>query len=602
MRLKACRDKLADFLTTLGYCLELSWDVSKFYTIFRIGTQAMIPILTIVASLIGKYLIDLLTGAWQIDGGTMVLIGLFGSLLLVALLRALSQKVTQYSASMHNDMLDGQIRLMMMERAMAADLEYFDNSAYYDKLMAANRDSYAFSSILWSALSSISASISFFSAFIVLCNANWLYGLMMMIAGFPSSIAAIKYTKTLFNLSVEQLNGERQKGYLQQIAMDKRYAQDVRLFHMNERLKKRYDLLWRRLFSARQKATRTRTIWTGLLECLPEVVVVGVGIHIAFSVMENQATVGDYSLYTGMVSQLWGAISLLSNSVMQIYDNKLKIANLKDLESFKNRVKDNGTRSIDSVDSIEFEHVYFTYPGSKIPALSDVNFVLHREEKVALVGLNGSGKSTLIKLLLRLYDPDSGVVRINGIDIKEYKLRLLRDNFSVYFQEMPNYSFTIRENLTIADDGRDDLDKAAYEALRSCCCEDILKKASKGLDTNLTRLFEADGIELSGGEHQRLALARAFYRRHTALILDEPSSSLDPKAEHEIFEALRELTKGKMSIFTSHRLSNVFLADRIIVLEEGKVVEDGTQQQLIKNEQRYAELFRYQQEKYVVGD
>jgi len=254
------------------------------------------------------------------------------------------------------------------------------------------------------------------------------------------------------------------------------------------------------------------------------------------------------------------------------------------------------------VESIEFEHVSFTYPGAKEPALEDVSFLLHRQEKVALVGLNGSGKSTLIKLLLRLYDPDNGVIRINGADIREYRLSELRANFSVYFQDMRNYCFTLRDNLTIADEAQGNVEETAATALRNSCCEDILNRAGRGLDTNLTRFFVADGIELSGGQHQKLALARALYRRHTALILDEPSSNLDPKAENEIFQALQELTQGKMTIFTSHRLSNVFLADRIIVLERGKIVEDGTQEELLRNKQRYAELFRYQQEKYKVGE
>lgn len=178
----------------------------------------------------------------------------------------------------------------------------------------------------------------------------------------------------------------------------------------------------------------------------------------------------------------------------------------------------------------------------------------------------------------------------------------MRANFSVYFQDMRNYSFTLRDNLTIADEAQKNVEEAAAAALRNSCCEDILKQADRGLDTNLTRFFAPDGIELSGGQQQKLALARAFYRRHTALILDEPSSNLDPRAEKEIFQALQKLTQGKMTIFTSHRLSNVFLADRIIVLERGMIVEDGSQEELLRNKQRYAELFRYQQEKYLVGD
>ena len=590
------------FFSTFFYCLTLSWKASKLYTVVRIASQTLTPILTIVAAFIGKYLLDLLTGEWPTEDAARTLLLLFACLLAISLLRAVSQKIQQYCQSMHDDVVRGRLALIMMDHSLTADLEYFDNPAYHDKLITATRDSMAIATLLWSALSCVSAAVSFLGAFLVLCQANVLYGFLMAGAAFPSSIAAAKYTKSLYHLSLAQINGERQKSYYQGIAVDRDYAQDLRLFNAGESLKNRYSRLWQELFAKRRDMTRRRTVLTCLLDCLPEVVVVLIGANIAFQVLGGTATVGDYSLYTGLLSQLWAAISLLTHSTMQIYDNQLKIANVKTLRDFHNRIEDKGKKRLDLVESIEFEHVSFTYPGADEPALEEVSFFFRRQEKVALVGLNGSGKSTLIKLILRLYDPDRGVIRINGVDIKEYRLSELRANFSVYFQDMRNYSFTLRDNLTIADEAQKNVEEAAAAALRNSCCEDILKQADRGLDTNLTRFFAPDGIELSGGQQQKLALARAFYRRHTALILDEPSSNLDPKAEKEIFQALQKLTQGKMTIFTSHRLSNVFLADRIIVLERGMIAEDGSQEELLRNKQRYAELFRYQQEKYLVGD
>jgi len=180
--------------------------------------------------------------------------------------------------------------------------------------------------------------------------------------------------------------------------------------------------------------------------------------------------------------------------------------------------------------------------------------------------------------LFRLYDPDEGTVYINGNDIKEYTLDSLRANFSVYFQEMRNLSFSLKDNFLYADDRieQSEIEGATRFALEAAGGIDILGKCTDGLNTNITRFFSDDGIELSIGQHQKLALAWALYRRNTALILDEPSSNLDPKAEHEVFEKLKEITDGKMTIFTSHRLTNTYLADRIIVLEKGKVIEDGT--------------------------
>jgi len=206
--------------------------------------------------------------------------------------------------------------------------------------------------------------------------------------------------------------------------------------------------------------------------------------------------------------------------------------------------------------------------------------------------------------LFRLYDPDEGTVYINGNDIKEYTLDSLRANFSVYFQEMHNLSFSLRDNFLYADDRieQSEIEGASRFALEAAGGIDILEKCIDGLNTNITRFFSDDGIELSIGQHQKLALARALYRRNTALILDEPSSNLDPKAEHEVFEKLKEITDGKMTIFTSHRLTNTYLADRIIVLEKGKVIEDGTQVELLQNKQRFAELYKYQADKFTLSE
>ena len=280
--------------------------------------------------------------------------------------------------------------------------------------------------------------------------------------------------------------------------------------------------------------------------------------------------------------------------------NRMQLDNFKSISDFKNRVKDDGTLVLSEVASIEYDGVSFTYPGANSRALDNLSVRLYKHEKVAIVGLNGSGKTTLIRLLLRLYEPDSGSIYINGIDIKEYSLTSLRLNFSVYFQEMQNLSFTLRDNFYYADDGADEknMEQEVRFMLEASGGADVLEKCKSGLDTNITRYFSDEGIELSGGQHQKLALARALYRRHTALILDEPSSNLDPKAEHDVFEKLKELTDGKMTIFTSHRLTNTYLADRIIVLENGKVIEDGTQMQLLRNKQRFAELYKYQANKF----
>ena len=588
------------FVSNIRWCLSLSWKASAFYTLARIGSQILTPAFTIVASFAGKYVIDILASASADSMG--ILIKLLIILPAIALLRSSMQKMAQYCQTMHDDKINSRISIIMMDRALSVDLEYFDNPTYQDKIQTATRDSHSISNILWNVLSCVSAAISFLTSFVILCRANPFYGIVMLAAAIPSSIAAARYTKVLYDLSVDQMNALRQMAYCQGITSEKAFAQDLRLFNAGERLKSRYMRIWGRLHSDRKTITRRRALLTTLLECLPEIAYALIGLDIAFRVLSGNGTVGDYSLYIGLAAQLWSSISLLSSAVMQIYDNQLKIENIKALQTFENRVCDIGNESLDCIESIEFVDVSFVYPGTAVSVLDHINFALRKEEKLALVGLNGSGKTTLIKLLLRMYDPTCGVIRINGKDIHEYRLANLRACFSVYFQDMRNYCMPLQDNFTIADERRNDLDGAAKEALELAYAGDILEKATKGMETSVTRIFDTEGMELSGGQHQKLSLARAFYRRHSALILDEPSSNLDPKAEHEIFKSLSKLTEGKLTIFTSHRLSNVSLADRIIVLEKGRIVEDGTQKELLARKQKYAELFRYQQERYMVNE
>lgn len=554
--------------------------------------------MTITATYTAKYLIDLLAGEWVVADATKELLFLFSLLLGIALLRVGTQKAKQYCQVINDELINEKVALMMMEHSLTTDLEYFDDPDYYEKLMSSNRDSAATTTILWNSLAWISACISFCVAIFALAQTNLLYGLFLVAAAVPSSIVSAKYTKMRYALSLDQLNELRKMGYCQNIATNRSYAQEVRLFNASERIISRYKRIWNEYFDKRKNPIKKQSILTAILDCLPELVVIVFGLNVALNIIKGNGTVGQYSLYIGLAGQLLSAIMLLSYSVMQIYDNQLKLKNLKGLSRFVNHIEDTGKLHLGEICSIEFDHVSFTYPRAEEPVLHCVSFKISKGTKIAIVGLNGSGKSTLIKLLLRMYNLDSGRILINDVDIREYQLAELRANFSVYFQDMLNYSFSLRENFTIADDLHENEDDSIMIALNMAYCNDVLEKAIGGFETGITRLFDGKGIELSGGQHQKLALARTFYRRHTALVLDEPSSNLDPEAEHEIFHALKTFTENKLTIFTSHRLSNISLADRIIVMEKGRVIEEGTPKELLANESRYAQLFRYQQEKY----
>lgn len=594
------------YIRMLLYCIRLSWGASGCYTLLRLLCELLPPLLGVVSSFLGKYLLDILAGAQGTTSASSagspscLFFLLIGAVFVIRLIQTPLEKVGQYAQMMHNELLGEELSLQLMDCAVKVDLEYFDNTEYYDKLQAAARDAGSITQTVWNAMSFLGAMLSLAAVFTVLWAKRPLYVLLLAPTAIPYGIASTKYTKSLYKLSMEQMNVERKKAYFQGVSLEKRYAQDVRLFDIGEMLKDKYRILWRDVFEKRRQMVRGKTLLAMLLSCLPELVLAGIGLDIGLRIFRGEASVGDYSLYTGMTAQFLSAFFLMVYSFTNIYDNRLRIANLEKVLRFRGKLEDRGTQELEQIESICFEHVSFSYPGAATKALEDVSFRLKREQKTVLVGINGSGKSTLIKLLLRMYDPDEGIIRINGIDIKEYRIKSLRRNFSVYFQEMGNYCMSLYENVVVGD-AENQEQEGVFRALHKSCCTDILDKASKGLETSLTRIFDQEGVELSGGQHQKLALARCLYRRHTALILDEPSSNLDPKAEHDIFTQLKEETEGKMTIFTSHRLSNVALADRIIVLEKGRVVEDGTQEELLKQNGRYAQLYHYQSEKFQSG-
>jgi ATP-binding cassette, subfamily B, bacterial len=446
----------------------------------------------------------------------------------------------------------------------------------------------------------VGALITFLSLIALMTRLSWVVAAIALIAPIPSFIASSRYGRQGFWLSWRQSPDRRRMSYLTDLLTRDTYNKEIKLFGLGDHFIARWKTIADR-FYRENRALRTRRAIAGFLwGSLTTLVTSGTYLYVALQAIARRLTIGDLTFYTQAVSHVQSSFQSILNSISSLYEGALYLNTLFEFLDYEPIVRNRPDavpleRPLGS--GIEFRNVWFTYPGKETPALRGVSFVVNLDESVALVGQNGAGKTTLVKLLTRLYDPDEGEIFLNGRDIREYDLASLRAAIGVIFQDYVTYFFTASDNIGV---GRlaDIEDRTQIEvAAAKSGADTVIGKLPQGYDTMLGKWFD-EGYQLSGGEWQKVALARAFMRDAEILVLDEPTASLDARAEYEIFARMQRLTEGKMALFISHRFSTVRLADRILVLEDGGIKEDGTHEELLALGGTYAELFNLQASAY----
>lgn len=590
---------LKEFIKILIFCLRISFNASKLYTIIRLLSKIILVIMPVINAYVSRNIINIIV----LDKSEATLHNLIILLIISAgilLLTSLLGKILDYIVNIHHIIMQNYLDVKIADKAINMDMQFFDSPEFYNKFANAKRDSYAVISIIWNTIDGFGSVISFITAFIILVDVNVLIGLITTFAIIPNIMLNQKYIKKMYLWDRENVVNERKFNYIYNIMTSKQNAQDIRFLNTGKYFLNKYVDIWSNWFSEKRKLLKKRTIITTLFFLLPIITSSIFLAWIGIDIYSGDRLAGDFVLYSGQLQQLQNSLTALLIYIISIYDNRLKIMNLEDFETLSNKLDYSGNIKVKDLKTIEFKNVYFTYPDTNKEILKNISFKIHKKEKVALIGLNGSGKTTIIKLLLRFYDPQEGEILINSINIKEYNINHLRKKIGVMFQDYNIYDFTLKENIQLSsiDENKQDDTERVLDCLKNSDAKSMISKLPHGIDTFLSRGFSDEGIALSKGEEQKIALARMFYRDCDLVLLDEPSASLDPEAEHNIFRTINKYCSKKTVIFISHRLSNIKMAERIIVIENGELIESGTHQYLMEINGRYAELYKYQAEKF----
>ncbi len=609
-RLQALKKSAQATMAGAPRALGLVWGTHKGYTLSMALFSVLFGIIPTASAWVSKLLIDAVVEAinGNKSGAPGAQDGLVSTVITLALIQfglaagsALLQTLRNINQQALQELTAQRIQLMLMQHANRLDLSFYENPQFYDTLQQAQREAgFRPTSMVEQMFGLLSSLITFLSMIALITRLGWVVAVVALIAPIPSFIASSRYGWQGYRMSRWQSPDRRRMAYFLDLLTKDTYNKEIKLFGLGDFFIDRWNEISMRFFHENRSLVKRRYLMGFVWGSLSTVVTSGTYLYVALRAIGGFLTLGDLTFYTQAVGSVQSSLSSMLDGLSGMYENSLYLGNLYSFLDYVPEIQSPAEPrklELPLKGGLEFRNVSFTYPGKEEPALRDVSFTIEPGEAVALVGQNGAGKTTVVKLLTRLYDPDEGQILLDGHDIREYDLTDLHAAIGVIFQDYVTYYFSARENIGV---GRlpemENLERVEQSAAKSGAAG-VIEHLPQGYDTMLGRWFN-DGYQLSGGEWQKVALARAFMRDAEILILDEPTASLDARAEYEIFARMKELTQGKIALFISHRFSTVRLADRIFVLENGTVSEAGSHSELLTLDGTYAELFNLQAAAY----
>lgn len=595
--------KFRNFLENYLFCLKLISKANKSNFIIILLINIFSNIMPFITLLLGRNIINSifeLLGNQTVENTTWskiitYFVIYFGLSILSNILLDFSYKL---SIIQIQDLLT-HLNITLMKKSVQIDLSFFDIPDKFDEMNRSRQNTHALHQIVFSTVSTCSNILKFVFFTIAAINFNVFFAVLIFLSLIPNFLFTKSLEKRNYDFDKSLHRDNRKCNYFYSLIFDREAAKEFRFFGIGDLFLNKFLELQKAIVNRQNKYYRKNEMKKILLDLPTVFIEILLQIFVVMQIIRQYLTIGDFSYITGIYNNLKAGIKGMSGNISMYIGYNQQIEDFKRYFLFSESEVCNGNLVIDQIKKIEFFNVSFFYPNCKTPVLNNLNFTISKGEKIALIGINGSGKSTIIKLITRFYEPTSGDILVNGKNINEYDIETYRKKISSVFQDYNIYSFTIRENVAVSDMSEINNDIKIKNALdfSEFNNENYLK--NKDIDTYLGRSFEDNGIELSGGQNQKVAISRAVFRNADLVLLDEPTASLDPEAEYKVLSYFKKLYSDKTLLMISHRLTNTKLMDKILVIENGSIVEEGNHEKLMSLKSRYAFLYNIQAEKYL---
>jgi len=584
--------------------LHILWESGPSVVTWGLILRVIVAVLPFAIAKVAQYIIQDIANVLRGQHLAQNFWTLVAAEVLLNVFLGLLTRAIDYSDSLLANRYTQHVSVRVMEQAARLDLTTYENPVFYDRLERARvqaTDRLAMIQQMGRLFQQVITTLVFSAA--LAWASPWLV-LLLALGVLPSFLGETHYAFLGYAKNFRQTTAKRTMDYLRQVAGSREGAKEVKLFGLNKYFTDRFQTIANQIYREDVALSRSKLIVGGLLGVIGTLGYYGAYVYVIWRTLQGGYNIGQFTFLTAAIQQASSNLQQVFSTASGIADQALFLTDLLAFFEMEPTVrsKPDGLPAPKTIRSgFEFRNVSFTYPGTERTVLKNFTFHLHPGERIALIGENGQGKTTVVKLITRLYDPTEGQILLDGIDLRDYDLEDLHRNIGVIFQDFMRFEMTARENIAVGrvdyehaqQHTQEDIESAAQKSL----ADTVVAKLAGGYDQILGRRFEG-GVELSGGEWQKIALARAYLRDAQLLILDEPTAALDARSELEVFERFAELTEGKMALLISHRFSTVRMADRIVVLSGGHLIEEGNHQQLMDSGGVYAGMFEMQAASY----